>query len=75
MISYGGDLNIIDKEGYTPVAFCTENLLKKLNLKNAIVNVNEKITSELLATNNTFFKQSIDDDATPHHIEKRKNSI
>jgi len=41
-LHYGGDLNILNKNGLTPLAFGSENTLRKLNLIDLVSSTNNK---------------------------------
>ncbi len=61
MISYGGNLNVLNQQGQTPVAFGSETLLSLLDLKDATATFNnhyvggKQLPSEL--DNNRFLKR------------------
>ena len=58
MISYGGNLNVLNQQGQTPVAFGSDTLLSLLDLKDATATFNnygKQLPSEL--DNNRFLKR------------------
>jgi hypothetical protein len=46
LIQQGSDLNAVNKNGHTPLAFDNENLLRKLNLINGISTTKKIIKSD-----------------------------
>jgi hypothetical protein len=53
LISKGGDLNRINNDGHTPIAYDTNRLCAKLNLEKGVVTVRRKKRKRLLHKNGT----------------------
>lgn len=64
---------MVDRDGYTPIAHCSQRLLDLLNLKNAIVNANERVGNKANIDNNKYFRQLKDE--TLFYTEQHRQSI